>query len=199
MRYVSIDTETTGLDKERCQLLSIGAVIEDTENPLPLEEMPQFHCIIVHDFIEGQPFALNMNKEIIEILGRYAVASYQQKALIAQEVLDEKGIYLLHMHEVANKFLDFIDDNNMPRKFVVAGKNYNAFDRIFLSNVPNWDSHFPIHRRVLDPATSLTKTTDEVPPNLEECLKRCGIIKGIAHDAVEDAFDVVQVLRHVIK
>jgi hypothetical protein len=52
---------------------------------------------------------------------------------------------------------------------------------------------------VLDPATGLTRKTDTVPPDLRECLERVGIFKEVAHDAVEDAFDVVQVLRTIIK
>ena len=43
MKYISIDIETTGLDPENCQILSIGAVIEDTLNQLPFEELPTFH------------------------------------------------------------------------------------------------------------------------------------------------------------
>ena len=40
MKYISIDIETTGLDRDLCQVLSIGAVIEDTNNIKPLEFEP---------------------------------------------------------------------------------------------------------------------------------------------------------------
>ena len=39
MRYVSCDIESTGLDKENCQILQIGAVVEDTKNILPIDEL----------------------------------------------------------------------------------------------------------------------------------------------------------------
>ena len=42
MRIVSIDTETTGLDYDTCQILQVGAVIEDTINVRPLDELPRF-------------------------------------------------------------------------------------------------------------------------------------------------------------
>lgn len=68
MKYVSIDIETTGLNPEKCQVLQIGAVIEDTSNPLPFEELPKFNCIVEHDDYLGQPTALKMNSWIFEIL-----------------------------------------------------------------------------------------------------------------------------------
>ena len=46
MRYISIDIETTGLDAETNQILSIGAVVEDTNNLVPFDELPKFHAVI---------------------------------------------------------------------------------------------------------------------------------------------------------
>jgi hypothetical protein len=43
MKYVSIDIETGGLDA-RYSLLEFAAVVEDTADQLPLEELPTFHC-----------------------------------------------------------------------------------------------------------------------------------------------------------
>jgi len=74
MKYISIDLETTGLDPENCQILTIGAVIEDTNNIKPMEELPTFHAAILHRRIEGSPFAINMNKEIIESIVYYQTA-----------------------------------------------------------------------------------------------------------------------------
>jgi oligoribonuclease (3'-5' exoribonuclease) len=67
MKYVSIDLETTGLETENHQVLSIGAVIEDTLNPhVKVEDLPTFHGVIVHNELTGSPFALNMNRDLIE-------------------------------------------------------------------------------------------------------------------------------------
>ena len=48
MRYTSIDIETTGLDPERHEILSIGIIIEDTEKKLPYNEVPKLHLAIDH-------------------------------------------------------------------------------------------------------------------------------------------------------
>ena len=66
MIYVSIDIETTGLNSENCEILSIGAIIEDTSKVLPIDKIPTFNCIINKRNINGEIFAINMNREIIE-------------------------------------------------------------------------------------------------------------------------------------
>jgi oligoribonuclease len=67
MKYVSIDLETTGLETENHQILSIGAVIEDTlDTRINVEDLPTFHGVIVHNELTGSPFALNMNRDLIE-------------------------------------------------------------------------------------------------------------------------------------
>jgi oligoribonuclease (3'-5' exoribonuclease) len=46
-----VDVETTGLEKDRYQILSIGAIIEDTSKKLPFDEIPKFHAAILHNEI----------------------------------------------------------------------------------------------------------------------------------------------------
>ena len=69
MKYISIDIETTGLDPDFNDVLSIGAIIEDSANPLPYEECPKFHAAIVRHQITGSPRAINMNADLIEAIG----------------------------------------------------------------------------------------------------------------------------------
>ena len=41
MKYVSIDLECTGLDEESCQIIEIGAVIDDSLYPeIPIKSLP---------------------------------------------------------------------------------------------------------------------------------------------------------------
>ena len=64
MVYISVDIETTGLDPERNQILSIGAIIEDTTKKLSFEEIPKFNAIVLHHELTGSPRAITMNKEL---------------------------------------------------------------------------------------------------------------------------------------
>lgn len=50
--------------------------------------------------------------------------------------------------------------------------------------------------RIIDPSILYVDwSKDESLPSLDECLKRAGIEKSVTHTAVEDAWDVIQVLR----
>ena len=86
MKYVSIDLETTGLEKDRYQILSFGAIIEDTENKLPLTEIPKFHAAILHSELTGSPFAFNMNKKILRKMAKvYHNNSFTEEVMEMEE------------------------------------------------------------------------------------------------------------------
>lgn len=181
MKYVSIDIESTGIDSEFCQILSVGAVIEDTENLLPFEKIPKFHAIILRDRIQGEPFALNMNKDIIEIIN-------------AKKEVD--NAILIKEDELVDHLILFFKTNNLQGRITVAGKNYTGFDKKFLEKVEGWD-RLNIHRRVIDPAPLFMNwKEDRELPDLSLCKLRAGISGAVSHSAIEDAWDVVQVLRN---
>jgi len=178
MKYISIDTETTGLNPKTCQILSFAAVLEDTSKlGVPVEELPSMHIILNLEFIKGEPFALNMNKDLIEII---------------KEGKDDR---LIPEFNLVTAFNEFLMKNDIDlKKIKVAGKNFASFDKLFIDNValdtPNF-SH-----RVLDVGPLfLDFKNDNWIPGLDECKKRAGISGAVTHDALEDARDVIRVLR----
>lgn len=206
MLYISLDLETTGLDYEAHQILEFGAILEDTKNCLSFDEIPKFSCIIERNDIVGQIIAIDMNQRIINILSEYwkAPAGEKRKAIkekyniireeelaykfkewitpyVAKKILDEAG------NIIAYKDNFFIN---------IAGKNFASFDNRFLEKVPGWMELIKHRTRVIDPAILFTNwLTDESLPSLGKCLERTGIEKTVTHNAIEDAWDVVQVLR----
>ena len=70
MKFLSIDIETSALEPENGDVLSFAAVLEDTENLVPVDELPSFYFVFKHDKIKGEPFALNMNKTLIEQISK---------------------------------------------------------------------------------------------------------------------------------
>jgi len=182
--YVSIDIETTGLNPKNCQVLEIGAVIDD--GTMPIEQCPTFHCYIDHALILGEPFALSMHQTII-----HRIATR------------EEGYTYLSVWDVALRFRDFLKENGIDsenEKIVVAGKNFASFDARFLSNVTGWDKHVNIHHRILDPAALYWQPeTDGVElPDLQTCMHRAGITGEVAHTALEDARTVARLIRQAI-
>jgi len=68
MIYCSIDCETTGLNREICQILEIGVIIEDCSKPRPFEELPKLKLVIDRRTVVGEPYAINMNARIFRLL-----------------------------------------------------------------------------------------------------------------------------------
>ena len=93
MKYVSIDIETTGLNRETCQILQIGAIIEDTTKYKLLEHMPTFNCVVIQEEIVGEPFALNMNKRLIKLTAKWLTSNEEERKEL-------KEIYNLHSFAV---------------------------------------------------------------------------------------------------
>jgi oligoribonuclease len=218
MKYLSIDIETTGLDSESCQILSIGAIFEDTEKNLPFEEIPKFHVGILHEQITGSPFAINMNKDLIESIVHYQSAKDQDEK---NDLVHMKQMKFLHKDEVVESFYDFLYDCGLidskigdmvksvngkvypiltskmkPISINVAGKNFSTFDKIFLEKLPRWKQAIRIKQRILDPAILFIDwKEDKSLPSLDQCKQRANIDGIVTHNALEDAWDVVQLLR----
>lgn len=180
--YLSIDCETTGLNPENCQVLSFAAVIEDTSKPeIAVEDLPYIHLIIRRDFIQGEPYALNMNKDLIDIINKG-----EDERLVEEEMVYHHLMDLLH-----NNDIDFTSSIN------VAGKNFSGFDKKFIMSLPRFrGGNIKFSHRVLDVGSVLVDfQNDEWIPDLEECKRRAGVKGVVTHDALEDARDVIRALR----
>ena len=215
MIYVSIDIETSGLDHEKHKVLSIGAIIEDTEKKLPYEECPKFNAIILQNEITGSPRALTMNKEIIEMIGDYLEGTDFERNVMnthsdysfhkEDDVVKEfytflwcNGFSLLDSPSthVNGKLTPIIDGRTKPITLNVAGKNFGTFDKLFLQELPWWQKLIRTRQRVLDPAILMVDwKNDKSLPNLTQCKERAGVNGIVTHNALEDAWDVIEVLR----
>lgn len=206
MIYLSIDVETTGLDQERYNILSIGAIIEDTAKKLSFEEIPKFHVAIDHKEVVGSLFAMNMNKQLIEYIARYQEADFNDREAIRRI----SGMQFLHEENVVEEFYKFIYSNGLcdptnppiltskmkPTIINVAGKNFSAFDKKFLERLPHWKQAIRMRQKVADPAILFVDwNKDTELPGLFECKKRAGIAGIVTHNALEDAWDVIMLLR----
>ncbi len=187
MRYVSLDLETLGTDPDNCDVIEIGAVIDqiiDGEPACPIEELPVYHAYIPKDNYRGQPFAMAMHSKILH---RIAIR--------------EKGYSYIPPDLLGENFAQWLGSNGLMgseiNELIVAGKNLAGFDARFLRRVPNFNQWVNFHRRVIDPAPLyFDPKIDQKLPNLDECLRRAGITKKVQHNAVDDALDVIRCLRY---
>lgn len=221
MRYVSIDIETTGLDSEKDQILSIGAVIEDTNHPKNFEDMPKFHGVIKRNRIEGGLYAINLNRNLLEIMNQYDCTDNQDEK---NDIVHLTNMKFYNEDEIVEEFYYWLVENGMidwdsktsggyvtirngkslptvthetkPIRITAAGKNFGTFDKLFLERLPKWKQLIKINQRVLDPSILFVNwKDDEALPNLSLCKKRAGFDEVVSHNALEDAWDVVELLR----
>jgi len=217
MKYVVIDIETGGVPGkdgpiEEISLLEFGAIIEDTNNPLSKDDIPKYNRIIRHDKYSGGAFAINMNARIFEILAH--------RSAFKRDGLKEYDEYhgIIELNELAKDFFEFLfkhlgeakgkDEferewslaagkiHQAPLSITPAGKNFDSFDKQFIKLIPHWERFIKFGQRTIDPTTSYVDWyNDIVPPGLGDCLQRAGIIKQVTHEAVEDCWDTLEVLR----
>ena len=191
MKYISLDIETLGLNPEDCDVIEIGAIVEDTANYRPRAELPTFHCYVNKENYRGNIFALAMNAHILKKILEL------RKPDVDGIFRGNKEAFLLSPESIAEVFLKFMKNNNyLDTKPVIAGKNVAGFDLPFLNVcIPDW-KYIKFHHRVIDPGMLYFNShTDNVPPDLKECKKRAGLPELVTHEALDDAWDVIQLVR----
>ena len=190
MKYCSIDIETTGLDPSTCQVIEFAAVLEDTDNPKPLNELPQFSTLVRHTLYRGEPYALAMNHEIFAELAKWTTQHADHLPTQGSTPL------VTDVSNLMTRFANFLKMNRMEEwiALIVAGKNFANFDNRFLELLPHYRK-VKFHHRILDPMMLYLNKQDKVPPGSDECLKRAGIEKPVSHRALDDALMVIQLLR----
>lgn len=191
MKYCSIDLETTGLNPKTSDIIEFGAVLDDLENPSPLEKLPKFHCYVIPSlrskgltYYIGEPYALSMHATIFRRIADRA-----------------EGYNYYGVNSIMTNFREFLLKNGykMDSKgrliINIAGKNAAMFDVPFLkAHIRNWEG-VEFSHRVLDPAILFLNIKDNRLPDGETCKKRAGLEGLVAHTAIEDAIMVVQLLR----
>ncbi len=191
MRFVSIDIETTGFNPETCEILEIGAIIEDDR--LGLDELPTFRFRCLRDVYTGEPQALSMHRDLFRDLAN------APKSTVDSEAFRTDNWYA-HPDAFRRMFSRWLQAWGIdPENFVAAGKNFANFDarflrRLGLSGMVKW------HHRILDPGSMYVRGDDEFMPDTNECCKRAGLypgdIPGEEHTAIHDALVVIALIRN---
>jgi hypothetical protein len=89
-----------------------------------------------------------------------------------------------------------INGATKPITINVAGKNFGTFDKLFLQELPWWQKLIRTRSRILDPAILFCDwNNDESLPSLTKCKERASIEGIVTHNALEDAWDVIELLR----
>ena len=212
MKYVSIDLETTqaigpgnppaGPEK----ILQISMVVEDTNNLVPVENLPSFTCFCRPGKIVGTPYAIAMNSKILEYISGYTKETPPHPVLsryYGQYSFSAPDGFVMRGEGWEDACLDFLK-MHFPATFEedaksgyrvginVAGKRFDVFDRRFLPN----SIVEKLQTQAIDPGLMMLNPKEDsfIPPT-NVCLQRAGIDKQTTHDAYQDAMDVISMIR----
>lgn len=182
MKYASIDGEMTGLDFERCEIIEIAIVVENT-NPVEVGGLPRFPDVDALPYFRATCWP--------EHRACWEPEAYEmhQKNGLVDELKANPGMSRARFWDTARSFLIAHFGHG---KITVAGKNFNGFDRRFMPK--EIESMF--HHRVLDPGPMFVDWNAECLPSLADLMQRFKLDQGVIHHrALDDARDVVRVLR----
>lgn len=185
MNYLSLDIETTGLDPDVCDVLEVGIFYEDTDALASRDRLPCFHKYIWKDTYNGEPYALAMNQRIFQKI----------LDLRKQQLKGEDTPELTTLSGFSDDFRAWLERYDIKLPIPIGGKNVAGFDLPFMKNIPGW-TQFKFHHRVIDPGMLyFDARNDRVPPDLKECKKRAKLPEHVSHEALDDAWDVIQLVR----
>lgn len=196
MKYFSVDLETTGVDEDKHQIIEIGAVFDDLKNPKPIDELESYHTYVEHDEYTLSPYVLGMHSD--QGTGIFnKIHKYKQRG---QGVSEREALDGLYSFICQNQYIDLEDNPTVT----FAAKNLTVFDTRFLQKAisRNYNEEFPnkwhkIRQYHMDPAILyMNPEEDYAPPGFKDCLKRAGFENTVSHKAVDDAKQVVQLIRH---
>jgi len=221
--YVSIDIETTGVNKEKSHILEIGAVIEDGKSRY--EELESLGIMIKEESYEyAEPYAMQMNKGILK---EVATAKHDPKIGFQDS---EDGTRIMGLYQAFSELVRFIRkasdiayawdmDNAVlhpTTRISLAGKNVSAFDLpIIINNLTRLTVNTPnnvkgcqglvdffnpdtgssaLKRRVIDPGPMYFEDFGYIP-SLGE-INTLTSEHEVAHRAVADAMQVIKAVRY---
>jgi oligoribonuclease (3'-5' exoribonuclease) len=175
--YVSIDTETTGLDPDYCQVLEMAAVFDDWKRPI--SQLQTFHAILKYDRLQGEPHALAMNCALLRMI---------------------EGGQTTDPEDLGEDFHYWLKDVDVdPFDVQAAGKNFGTFDMPFLYRVPEFKERVHFRHRVIDPSAFFWLPEDTALPGSKTCYERASMDNVVAHTALEDALAIVRLIRRGVK
>ena len=149
MIFYSLDIETTGLNPETDQILEIAILEVDSTDFSILRTL---HMYVRHDRIEGSPYAIKMNSDIM------------------------------------NKIYNNSDEEN-----TYYSENVSTFDIPFLKK---YCPRLEYHHRSIDPTILFfDPQVDVTLPDLSKCKVRAGLSPNVSHTAIDDAKDIVDLLK----
>lgn len=182
-------------------MIEFGAVLDDLEDPKPIKDLPKYRCLfkLGNYFCEHYALLMHIKNGLWQEI-------YDAK-ISDTNITDPSNYYVVvdnHKNFEPNKFErsfrrflienNYLDDTKI--RINVAGKNFSGFDKKFIDKWTELDRYVRIDHRVLDPTFAFLEIADKYAPGLATCFKRIGVKQKTAHTSVDDAIDVIRLIRY---
>lgn len=201
MKVIHLDLETTGLDWNTCHVVSVAMVADDTNNRMPLEELPKFYKKLRRHSYSGEPRALAMHRQLFD-----DIANNTPDVIFHSEIASEMAQWLCNLNwgdkfNICGKNVAGFDFNFLALR-TVSDHCYNCFSRqgasIYIRD--SLQQKYQFRGRVIDIGTLYADfDDDESIPSTQQCIDRSGLkIEGSVHDALDDCMISVKLLRRHI-
>lgn len=195
MQFLAVDIETTGLDDQKHSITEFAAVFTNLAGTEPAKTF--YRYIDPENFVWSQ-YCLNLHRDwLTRVLAARKRGEWECDGIRILpntiELIDEFKTWLFTECSWP------IPRDQKWQSIIPAGKNFYSFDHRFLEA-----ANFPrcFKRRQLDPGQAYITPADAEPPDLIQCKIRAmneGVVfkhPHVAHNALEDAEDVVTLLQH---
>lgn len=223
LKYISVDIETAGLDKDIHPVVEFAAVATDLGDPTRIEELD---VLLIHDELIVQTWPLFHHQDIWEDMfqigeayrmyenGERGKAQEYLKDYYPGHIIEvthpvepDKPVFHLTQngetqvacrpHQLLTVYLNWLRTlgYGFQDRVNIAGKNVAGFDIPFLKEL-GWDTDKLFRHRVIDPGPMYVTAEDRTTPDLTECCKRAGIEDVVSHRALDDARLVDRVIRN---
>lgn len=182
------------MNHDICQIIEFAAVADDLKTQLPIENLPTFQTYVLHDHYVGEPAALAMHSEIFKKIANWNKLSIN--VCTASDLLPKFHTFLATLcgYNSATNAFQWMEG---AIKINIAGKNFGNFDSKFLEKLPSYGLLIKFNHRILDPAMLYFDPEEDTEnlPSTEVCIKRARIDGEVKHTALDDAINVIKLLR----
>ena len=196
--YIAIDLETTALPTDKAEILEFGFVYDDGVSELGSLVKKNF-IIKAKSWAYAEPFAMNLNARLVQIIKE----GKDPQLATLDEAFRIFAAVLVDASEACMAFDTSKGWKPSPRVYL-AGKNAGGFDLPILKNSltrAGYVDHVVtldrcLHYKILDPGSMYAADFGYIP-SLGEINKLVDPTRSdeAAHEALEDALDVVRAIR----
>jgi hypothetical protein len=187
LNILSVDIETTSLNRIEGVILELGLIFAEVDTVNKSIIIRDKLRVVFIDEFKGHcsPFALTMNADLLKEIATYKTKEFNSSLYPA---------YTNYIKRDTEKLRSIILKLVRGKKWTLAGKNAAGFDIPFIKNSLGIDMYEFSNHGVIDVGSLLLEPNDSKVPDLSKCLKRCKLDDTVTHHAIEDAYNVLQIL-----